>query len=94
MCFAFWSGVSDSAKCECVGLRAVRRILRRQDWRNRGSARNRRVFVGCVESPQGRLVNALATYEPFAPVLYLAAVPFKRTLTSDELVQYPCDLPT
>jgi transposase len=33
-------------------------------------------------------VNALATYEPFAPVPRLDAVPFERTLTSDDLLAY------
>jgi putative transposase len=40
------------------------------------------------ESPQGRRVNALATYEPFAPTPALNAVPFERTLTSDDLLAY------
>jgi transposase len=40
------------------------------------------------EYPQGRRVNALATYEPFAPVPRLDAVPFERTLTSDDLLAY------
>ncbi len=40
------------------------------------------------EYPQGRRVNALATYEPFAPAPRLDAVPFERTLTSDDLVAY------
>jgi putative transposase len=40
------------------------------------------------EYPQGRRVNALATYEPFAPVPQLDAVPFERTLTSDDLLAY------
>jgi transposase len=40
------------------------------------------------EYPQGRRVNALATYEPFAPVPALDAVPFERTLTSDDLLGY------
>lgn len=38
------------------------------------------------EYPQGRRVNALATYEPAAPAL--DAVPFERTLTSDDLLAY------
>jgi hypothetical protein len=38
------------------------------------------------EYPQGRRVNALATYDPLAPGL--DAVPFERTLTSDDLVAY------
>ncbi len=40
------------------------------------------------EYPQGRRVNALATYEPFAPTPRLDAVPFERTLTSDDLLAY------
>jgi transposase len=46
------------------------------------------------EYPQGRRVNALATYEPFAPVPDLATVTFERTLTADDLVQYLRNLPT
>ena len=38
------------------------------------------------EYPQGRRVNALATYEPAAPAL--DALPFERTLTSDDLLAY------
>jgi transposase len=45
------------------------------------------------EDPQGRRVNALATYEPFAPAPRLDAVPFERTLTSDDLIAYLKDLP-
>jgi transposase len=33
-------------------------------------------------------VNALATYEPFGPAPRLDAVPFERTLTSDDLLGY------
>jgi transposase len=40
------------------------------------------------EYPQGRRVNALAAYEPFAPLPTLDAVPFERTLTSDDLLSY------
>jgi transposase len=40
------------------------------------------------EYPQGRRVNALATYEPFAPTPRLDAVPFERTLTADDLLSY------
>jgi len=40
------------------------------------------------EYPQGRRVNALASYEPFAPAPQLDAVPFERTLTSDDLLAY------
>jgi transposase len=38
------------------------------------------------EYPQGRRVNALASYEPFAPLPRLDAVPFERTLSSDDLL--------
>lgn len=41
------------------------------------------------EYPQGRRVNALAPYEPFARTPALDAVPFERTLTSDDLLAYP-----
>jgi transposase len=40
------------------------------------------------EHPQGRRVNALASYEPFAPAPWLDAVPLERTLTSDDLLAY------
>jgi transposase len=40
------------------------------------------------EYPQGRRVNALAAYEPFAPAPALDAVPFERTLTSDDILAY------
>ena len=40
------------------------------------------------EYPQGRRVNALATYQPLAPTPVIDAVPFERTLTSDDLVAY------
>jgi transposase len=40
------------------------------------------------EYPQGRRVNVLATYEPHAPAPALDAVPFERTLTSDDLLAY------
>ena len=40
------------------------------------------------EYPQGRRVNALATYEPLAPTPGLDALPFVRTLTSDDLLGY------
>lgn len=33
-------------------------------------------------------MNALATYEPLGPVPRLDAVPFERTLTSDDLLAY------
>jgi putative transposase len=45
------------------------------------------------EYPQGRRVNALATYEPFGPAPRLDAVPFERTLTSDDLLAYLRALP-
>jgi transposase len=45
------------------------------------------------EYPQGRRVNALATYEPFAAVPGLDARPFERTLTSDDLIAYLKDWP-
>lgn len=40
------------------------------------------------EYPQGRRVNVLASYEPFAPVPGLDALPFERTVTSDDLLAY------
>jgi putative transposase len=45
------------------------------------------------EYPQGRRVNALAAYEPFAAAPGLDAMPFERTLTSDDLVAYLKALP-
>ena len=45
------------------------------------------------EYPQGRRVNALASYEPFGPVPRLDAVPFERTLTGDDLLSYLRGLP-
>jgi putative transposase len=45
------------------------------------------------EYPQGRRVNALATYEPFAPVPRLDARPFERTLTSEDRIAYLKELP-
>ena len=45
------------------------------------------------EYPQGRRVNALASYEPFAPTPLLDARPFERTLTSDDLIGYLKGLP-
>jgi putative transposase len=45
------------------------------------------------EYPQGRRVNALAAYEPFAAVPWLDAIPFERTLTSDDLLAYLRSLP-
>ena len=43
------------------------------------------------EYPQGRRVNALATYDPSTP--WLHAQPFERTLTSDDLLAYLRTLP-
>jgi transposase len=40
------------------------------------------------EYPQGRRVNALAAYEPYGEAPWLDAVPFERTLTSDDLIAY------
>jgi transposase len=40
------------------------------------------------EYPQGRRVNALATYEPFTTAPRLDAAPFERTLTSDDLLAH------
>ena len=40
------------------------------------------------EYPQGRRVNALATYEPFADAPRLDALAVERTLTSDDLLAY------
>jgi putative transposase len=40
------------------------------------------------EYPQGRRVNALASYEPFAPAPWLGTAAFERTLTSDDLLAY------
>ena len=45
------------------------------------------------EYPQGRRVNARATYEPFAPVPGRDARPFDRTLTSDDGIAYLRELP-
>jgi putative transposase len=45
------------------------------------------------EYPQGRRVNALAAYEPFAVAPWLGATPFERTLTSDDLLAYLRSLP-
>jgi transposase len=51
------------------------------------------------EYPQGRRVNTLATYEPFAKTPALDAAAFERTLTSDDLLAYlrerlpPSELP-
>ncbi len=40
------------------------------------------------EYPQGRRVNALASYEPLAPAPWLGAQAFERTLTSEDLLAY------
>ena len=45
------------------------------------------------EYPQGRRVNALAAYEPLAAAPWPDAVPFDRTLTSDDLLAYLQSLP-
>jgi len=45
------------------------------------------------EYPQGRRVNALAAYEPYAATPWLDALPFERTLTSADLLVYLQALP-
>jgi transposase/tRNA A-37 threonylcarbamoyl transferase component Bud32 len=45
------------------------------------------------EYPQGRRVNALAAYQAHGPLPWLDALPFERTLTSDDLVAYLKGLP-
>jgi transposase len=40
------------------------------------------------EYPQGRRVNVLAAYEPYAAEPWLGAQAFERTLTSDDLLAY------
>ena len=40
------------------------------------------------EYPQGRRVNVLATYAPYEPAPWLDALPFERTLTSEDLLAY------
>ena len=40
------------------------------------------------EYPQGRRVNVLASYAPYGPAPWLDALPFERTLTSDDLLAY------
>ena len=45
------------------------------------------------EYPQGRRVNALASYDPSAPNPWLHAKTFERTLTSDDLLEYIRCLP-
>jgi transposase len=45
------------------------------------------------EYPQGRRVNALASYDPSGPTPWLHAKAFERTLTSDDLLEYLRSLP-
>jgi transposase len=45
------------------------------------------------EYPQGRRVNALASYDPSGPGPWLHAKTFERTLTSDDLLDYLRSLP-
>jgi transposase len=45
------------------------------------------------EYPQGRRVNVLAAYAPYGPAPWLDALPFERTLTSDDLIAYRKALP-
>jgi len=45
------------------------------------------------EYPQGRRVNVLSAYEPYAQAPWLGAQAFERTLTSDDLVAYLKALP-
>lgn len=45
------------------------------------------------EYPQGRRVNVLAAYAPYAPEPWLGAQAFERTLTSDDLLAYLRSLP-
>jgi putative transposase len=45
------------------------------------------------EYPQGRRVNALASYEPLGPAPWLDAAAFERTLSSDDLLAYLRSLP-
>jgi len=45
------------------------------------------------EYPRGRRVNALAAYAPYGPEPWLDALPFERTLTSDDLIAYLKALP-
>ena len=45
------------------------------------------------EYPQGRRVNVLAAYEPYAREPWLGARAFERTLTSDDLLAYLQSLP-
>jgi len=45
------------------------------------------------EYPQGRRVNVLATYEPYAAEPWLGVQAFERTLTSEDLLAYLRSLP-
>jgi transposase len=45
------------------------------------------------EYPQGRRVNVLAAYAPYGAAPRLDALPFERTLTSDDLIAYLKALP-
>jgi transposase len=45
------------------------------------------------EYPQGRRVNVLAAYEPYAAVPWLGSEAFERTRTSDDLLAYLKSLP-
>lgn len=45
------------------------------------------------EYPQGRRVNALASYAPYGPAPWLDTLAFERTLTSDDLIAYLKALP-
>ena len=45
------------------------------------------------EYPQGRRVNALASYDPSGPTPWLHAQTFERTLTSEDLLGYLRSLP-
>jgi transposase len=45
------------------------------------------------EYPQGRRVNVLAAYEPYAAEPWLGSQAFERTLTSDDLLAYLRCLP-
>jgi transposase len=46
------------------------------------------------EYPQGRRVNVLAAYEPYAAEPWLGVQPLERTLTSEDLLTYLQSLPT
>src|SRR5262249_35438206 len=48
---------------------------------------------GQYEYPQGRRVNVLAAYEPYAAAPWLGAPAFERTLTGDDLLSYLRALP-